>query len=211
MNAVKILIATKNQHKARELAALAPPSAEVYSLLDWEKAHGLTLEEPEENGPTFLANARIKAKAYAAATGLITLADDSGLSVSALGGAPGILSARFGGEGLSDRQRYLLLLHKMKNKRYRRAFFTTALVLARPDGANLHWIGRLEGVIVNVPKGQYGFGYDPIFRKRGLNLTMAQLTSLQKNAISHRALAALAFSADMETVDKFINLVNIVS
>ena len=204
MTEPRILIATKNQHKAGELAALTIGLAGALSLADWEKEAGRTLAEPAENGRSFLANARLKANGYASATGLITLADDSGLSVPALGGAPGIHSARFGGTGLSDHQRCLLLLRKMKNRRDRRAFFTTVLVLARPDGSTLHWRGRLDGFITESPAGDNGFGYDPIFRAAGLSLTLAQLTPDCKNSISHRALAARAFQADLTAVREFM-------
>ncbi len=97
MKSPVILIATKNKHKAGELAALLSSLAEAVNLSDWEAGSGQALQEPEENGQTFQENALIKARAYASATGLITLADDSGLSVEALGGAPGVLSARYGG------------------------------------------------------------------------------------------------------------------
>ena len=201
----RILVATKNRHKAGELTALTAGLAGALSLADWEAEQGRTLTEPVENGRSFLENARLKARAYASATGLITLADDSGLTVPALGGAPGIHSARFGGAGLDDRQRGLLLLRKMKNRRNRRAFFTTVLVLARPDGSTLHWRGRLDGFITAFPLGRNGFGYDPIFRAAGSGLTLAQLTPNRKNSISHRALAARAFQADLTAVRAFMD------
>lgn len=201
---MKILIATKNRAKAAELAALTADLGGALSLAEWEAGEGRVLPEPEENGQTFLANARLKARAYAGASGLITLADDSGLTVPALGNAPGVRSARFGGSGLSDRQRALLLLRHMKNRRDRRAFFTTVLVLAKPDGATIHWRGRLDGFITEGPRGEHGFGYDPIFRAVGLNVTLAQLLPEQKNAMSHRALAIRAFQADLAAVRDFI-------
>ena len=204
MTDTRILIATKNRHKAGELAALTAGLAGALSLADWETEAGRTLPDPAENGRSFLENARLKARGYASATGLITLADDSGLSVPALGGAPGIHSARLGGAGLSDLQRCLLLLRRMKNRRDRRAFFTTVLVLARPDGSTLHWRGRLDGFITEKPAGSHGFGYDPVFRVAGSGLTLAQLTADQKNALSHRALAARAFQADLNAVRDFM-------
>lgn len=206
MSEPQILIATKNSHKAGELAALTAGLAGTLSLAAWEREKGQALAEPAENGRSFLENARIKARSYAAATGLTTVADDSGLTVPALGGAPGIHSARFGGPGLTDRQRCLLLLWKMKNRRDRRAFFTTVLVLARPDGAALYWRGRLDGFITANPRGGHGFGYDPIFRPAGLSLTLSQLAPSQKNSLSHRALAAQAFQADLEAVRNFMGL-----
>lgn len=203
---LKILIATKNRHKAEELAALTAALAGSLSLADWELAEGRILDEPAEDGRSFAENARLKARSYAAAGGLITLADDSGLTVPALGGAPGVHSARFGGTGLSDRQRGLLLLRKMKNRRDRRAFFTTVLTLARPDGAWLHWRGRLDGFITDFPQGENGFGYDPVFRPLRSSLTLAQMSPEQKNSISHRALAARAFQADLPRIRDFLGL-----
>ncbi|KXS56802.1 MAG: hypothetical protein AMR96_00670 [Candidatus Adiutrix intracellularis] len=199
MNKPKILIATRNQAKVAELAALVPLTAKLISLAEWETETGRRLETPRENGQTFTANALIKARAGAKATGLFTLADDSGLSVLALGGAPGIFSARFGGEKLSDRQRCHLLLSRMKGRHDRRAFFTTVLALARPDDSHFYWRGQLNGFITIRPIGDYGFGYDAIFRPAGFSLTLAQLTLDRKNSISHRALALKAFQNDITT------------
>jgi XTP/dITP diphosphohydrolase len=179
-----------------ELAALIENLAGAAPLADWEARHKLVLPTPEETGHTLAANALLKARAYAASTGLVALADDSGLTVPALGGAPGVHSASFGGEGFCDRDRCLLLLHLMRARRDRRAFFTTVLALARPDGRHLLWRGRLEGRLTRALAGSNGFGYDPIFLPRGSALTLAQMSPEQKNAISHRARAARAFLAD---------------
>lgn len=197
MNKPNILIATRNRAKIAELTALVPLAARLISLAEWETETGRHLETPEENGRTFTTNALIKARAGVKATGLVTLADDSGLSILALGGAPGIFSARFGGKKLSDHQRCHLLLSRMKGRHDRRAFFTTVLVLARPDGSHSCWHGRLNGFITIRSAGDYGFGYDAIFRPAGFSLTLAQLTLNQKNAISHRALALKAFQNDI--------------
>ena len=199
-----ILIATKNPHKASELAALTSGLAGVLSLVDWETQNGRLLPPPEENGRTLAANALIKARAYAAATGLITLADDSGLSVPALGGAPGVRSARFGGRGLSDRERCLFLLRLMRGRRNRRAFFTTALALVRPGGRHLLWSGRLSGFLTRGLAGAHGFGYDPVFRPLGSVLTLAQMSPARKNSLSHRARAARAFLAEASRVRAFL-------
>ena len=209
--AAPILIATKNPHKARELAALTTGLAGAalpgsMPLADWEERNGRPLPEPEENGLTLAANALIKARVYAEATGLVTLADDSGLAVPALGGAPGVHSARFGGAGLSDGDRARLLLRLMRARRDRRAFFMTVLALVRPDGRHLLWKGRLDGRLTRVPAGRNGFGYDPLFRPLGSALTLAQMSPDQKNAVSHRARAARVFLADGARVRTFLSV-----
>jgi XTP/dITP diphosphohydrolase len=163
MDGKVMVIATKNRHKAGELAALATGLAGAAGLADWEREHGVTLAEPPEDGETFIENALEKARHYARATGLPALADDSGLSVAALGGAPGVRSARYGGPGLDDAGRCRLLLQSLDGYRDRRAFFTSVLALARPDGAALCWTGRVDGLITREPRGAGGFGYDPIF------------------------------------------------
>ena len=198
------MIATKNKHKAGELAALLSSLAGAVSLSDWEAESGQALEEPEENGRTFQENALIKSREYARATGLITLADDSGLSVEALGGAPGVLSARYGGPGLDDGGRCELLLKNLNGQPDRRAFFTSVLALSRPDGESFLWEGRAEGLIAAEKSGENGFGYDPVFYFPPLGRTFAQLTAEEKNRVSHRALAARAFAGDLDRVRRFI-------
>jgi XTP/dITP diphosphohydrolase len=202
--AAPVLLATKNPHKAGELAALTAALAGTLALADWEARSGRSLPEPEETGRTLAANALLKARAYAAATGLVALADDSGLTVPALGGAPGVYSARFGGAGLTDGERCRLLLRLMRARRDRRAFFTTVLALVRPDGRHLLWRGRLDGRLTRVAAGRGGFGYDPVFRPQDSALTLAQMSPAQKNAISHRARAARAFLADEPLVRAFL-------
>lgn len=200
-----ILIATKNQHKAQELAALTAELTGAISLAQWEMENHC-LAEPEENGTTFLANARLKARYYARATGLPTLADDSGLSVLALGRAPGVLSARYGGPGLTDSQRSQKLLRAMKGRHDRRAFFITVLALSRPDGTCLTWKGRLDGRITLRPQGDNGFGYDPIFWLAQSAMTLAQMSSTQKNEISHRARATRLFQQDLLQIKEFLDM-----
>ena len=200
-----ILIATKNMHKATELAAMINKLTEAVGLAEWEKQERVVVE-PEENGKTFLANAHIKARHYAQATGLPALADDSGLTVLALGRAPGVHSARYGGLGLNDQQRCQKLLQAMKNRHDRRAFFSTVLVLARPDGACLSWRGRLDGRITFAPSGKNGFGYDPIFFLPEVSKTLGQITPEQKNELSHRARAIHLFQKDLSLVKTFLGL-----
>lgn len=199
-----ILIATKNKHKAQELAALLSGLAEAMNLADWEAANGRSLEEPEEDGHSFTENALIKARAYARATNLTTLADDSGLSVEALGGAPGIHSARYGGPGLTDADRCQFLLKSMTGQKNRAAFFTSILALAKPDGASLTWEGRANGLITQSPQGENGFGYDPVFYSPQHQKTFAQLMAEEKNKASHRAIASQAFLNDLDRVRKFL-------
>jgi XTP/dITP diphosphohydrolase len=203
--AAPVLIATKNPHKAGELAALTSGLAGTLALAEWEARNGRLIPEPEETGRTLAANALLKARAYAEATGLVALADDSGLAVPALGGAPGVYSARFGGEGLTDGERCRLILRLMRTRRDRRAFFITVLALVRPDGRHLLWRGRLDGRLTRAPAGRGGFGYDPVFRPQGSALTLAQMSPAQKNAVSHRARAARAFLADEPVVRAFLS------
>ncbi len=195
---MQIVLATKNKHKVEELKALTTDTGvTIISLADWEEASGINLEEPEESGTTFLANALLKAQYYAQQTQLPALADDSGLSVPALNGSPGVRSARYGGPGLSDEARYQTLLRKLKGRQQRRAFFATNLALAWPDNRFYHWSGYLNGHITRFPRGENGFGYDPIFRPRGQRQTLAQLSPAEKNAISHRRNAINAFRLDL--------------
>lgn len=205
----RVLIATKNKHKAEELAALIGRAGLIdfirpLSLAEWESGHRL-LPEPQEGANDFLENALIKARSYARETGLAALADDSGLSVAALGGAPGVLSARFGGQELDDQGRCRFLLAKLSAAHDRRAFFTSVLALARPDGKALFWQGRLQGLISREPRGEYGFGYDPIFFLPERGQTLAQLSAAEKNAVSHRAVAARAFLADSGRLRQFLS------
>lgn len=180
-----LLVATHNQGKVRELSAmLADAGVTCLSLADAGIMHDV-----EETGVTFLANATLKATAYARLSGMLTLADDSGLEVDALGGAPGVQTARFGGPGLDQPARNALLLEKLAGVHgpARSARFRSVVVLAGPDGAVLASAeGACEGQIARSPAGDGGFGYDPVFWLPERSCTMAQLTPEQKHAISHR-------------------------
>jgi XTP/dITP diphosphohydrolase len=152
---------------------------------------GITLDVPE-TGQTFYENAVLKARAYAAESGLITLADDSGLEVDVLNGRPGIYTGRYGGEGLSHAQRYQKLLSELFGipEAERTARFRCVIVVARPDGALLGSTeGVCEGVIAEAPAGDGGFGYDPVFYLPEQQQTLAQLDPAEKNQISHRGQA----------------------
>ena len=185
-----LLIATTNQHKLREYGGIfAGLPVELRSLRDV----GID-DDVEETGATFAENARLKAEFYAARSGLAALADDSGLEVHALGGEPGVRSARYAGPGKTDADRNALLLTKLEGVplHARLARFVCAIALARPDGGFAAVEGVLPGVIEFAPRGSNGFGYDPLFYVLDENATLAELPAERKNQISHRARAARA-------------------
>jgi XTP/dITP diphosphohydrolase len=180
----RLLFATTNQGKLRELRGLVGDAVEVVSLKDLPP-----VPEPVEDGPTFEAIVEKKAREYAEATGLPTLSDDSGLCVDALGGRPGIHSARYA-EG-DDKARYQKLLGELSGvpDDKRTAAFVCALCLALPGGGRaVIEVGRCEGRIGHAPRGSHGFGYDPVFELPG-GKTMAELTSEEKAGLSHRGVA----------------------
>lgn len=183
----KLLIATHNQGKLREyVALLADLPLTVTSL----KQEGVTTDV-EETGQTFAENALLKAKAYAQMTGLLTWADDSGLEVDPLAGRPGVYSARYGGPGLTDQQRYQRLLCELQPlPKPWLARFRCVVALAFPAGHVETVDDCVEGVITDTPRGDHGFGYDPVFFLPAFGCTMAELAPAQKNAISHRGKAS---------------------
>ena len=146
----------------------------------------------EENGATYAENARIKAVAYAARSGLVTLADDSGLEVDALGGEPGIYSARYAGEKATDAERVAFLLRKLEGvaPARRGARFVCVIAIASPEGDVTFCRGECSGVIAAAPRGDMGFGYDPVFLLPDRGLTVAELQPEEKNRVSHRGRAA---------------------
>jgi len=184
----KILVASTNPGKLNELRAMLGSDIEWLSFSDFD-----AIGEIEEDGATFAENARKKAVGYAEATGLWTIADDSGLVVEALGGAPGVKSARFSGAREEDRTlvdrknmaKVLKLLEGVPDEK-RTARFVCCLCLASPEKILIETKGTLEGFINDREVGENGFGYDPIFFVPHLNKTVAQLTHEEKNAISHR-------------------------
>ena len=179
----KIVIATKNQGKLREMRqAFAHLPVEVVALDAFAE-----IPEPVEDGATFEENARIKAHAYALATHCACIADDSGLEVAALDGAPGVHSARYANGNFPSAMRRLH--EEIGTAKDRSAYFICALVLAWPDGESLAVEGRCEGDIVYPPRGSGGHGYDPIFRPEGSDKTFAEMEDAEKDAISHRARA----------------------
>ena len=192
---MRFVLATHNPGKLREMGEILKDfGIEVVSPRDL----GLTVDV-EETGTTFAENAMLKAKAICKAAGLPAIADDSGLCVDALGGAPGVYSARYGGEGLDDKGRYMLLLSSLRGAPTRAAHFACAVACAFPNGDTLTAEGDCHGTIAFAPMGDGGFGYDPIFFVPSLRKTFAQLTADEKNAISHRGNALRSFAAELKT------------
>ena len=152
----------------------------------------------EETGTTFEENSLLKAKAVMEASGLPAIADDSGLCVDCLNGAPGVYSARYGGEGLSDEDRYRMLLENMRGQMTRAAKFVSVITCCFPNGDVLTARGECPGAIAYAPMGEGGFGYDPVFFVPELKKTFAQLTAEEKNAISHRGTALKLFKEQLE-------------
>ena len=196
---MKLLIATNNPGKVREYEELLetlPAAVEI----TYPAQQGLALEV-EESGETFEENARLKALAFAQASGLLTLADDSGLEVDALDGAPGVRSARYGGPGANDVDRYRKLLGALAGvpAGRRSARFRCVVALAQPDGTIHTADGTCEGEIGHEPRGTHGFGYDPVFVVDGYGgRTMAELAPEIKNRISHRGRALAAIRPRLE-------------
>jgi XTP/dITP diphosphohydrolase len=197
---VKLLIATNNPGKVKEYQALL---AGLPLELTYPAQEGLDMEVAETGG-SFAENASLKATAYAKASGLLTLADDSGLEVDALGGEPGIRSARYAGRGASDEERYRLLLEKLRGVPWekRTARFRCVIAVATPEGQIHTAEGACEGIIAFEPKGEHGFGYDPVFYFQEYGKTMAELPLEIKNRISHRAKAAQKARAAIETASR---------
>ena len=182
---MRLVAATHNPGKAREIEALLDGNYRIVT------AGSHNLPEPDETETTFVGNAMLKARHAAEASGEVALADDSGLSVAALDGAPGIFSARWAGPGKD----FALAMKKVEERLEevgstdRRAWFTSALAVAWPDGPCVVVEGRIDGELVFPPRGDRGFGYDPIFQPEGSELTFGEMDPARKDAISHRARA----------------------
>lgn len=182
---MRLVAATHNPGKAREIAALLDGNYEIVT------AGELNLPEPDETETTFVGNAMLKARHAALLSGEICLADDSGLSIAALDGAPGIFSARWAGPSKD----FALAMQKVEERieetgsKDRSAWFTSALAVAWPDGTCVVVEGRVDGQAVWPPRGERGFGYDPIFQPDGHDLTFGEMDPAAKDAMSHRALA----------------------
>ncbi|MCI9120113.1 MAG: RdgB/HAM1 family non-canonical purine NTP pyrophosphatase [Oscillibacter sp.] len=193
--ALQLILATHNPGKLTEMQTiLTSLGVQVLSPAD----AGVSVEV-EETGSTFAENALLKAKAICAAAGLPAIGDDSGLCVDALNGGPGVYSARYGGEGLDDRGRQMLLLDSLRGQGTRAAHFTCAVACAFPNGDILEAEGRCDGAIAYAPLGDSGFGYDPVFLVPSLGKTFGQLSPEEKSAISHRGKALAAFAEKLGT------------
>ena len=191
-----LVIATRNKGKKQEIKELLKDfPVEIKNLDDFGPIPHL-----EEDGDTFDENAYKKASFSARILGLPALADDSGLIVEVLGGAPGIHSARYAGENATDEQRYLKLLDDMEGKSNRKAAFECVISVAVPTGPALTYQARCEGLIATEPAGSNGFGYDPVFFYTPLNKTFAQITGDEKNRISHRGKALAEFKSEFDKV-----------
>ena len=194
---MKVILASKNQHKLTELSAILSQLGFEIAL---ESEYGLDIDV-EETGTTFEENSFLKADAVMKASGLPVLADDSGLMVDALDGAPGVYSARYGHKA-SDKERTAYLLENMKDvpEERRGAKFVCVITCLFPDGRKIVARGECPGVIARAPHGENGFGYDPVFYLPDLGMTYAELPSEQKNAISHRARALQDFCRKYQEV-----------
>ncbi len=180
------LLASNNEGKLKEFCEIFAEDT-ILSLKD------VSLEiEVEEDGTTFEENAIKKASEIAKLTGMTAIADDSGLCVDALQGAPGVYSARYAGDDATDRQRIEKLLEEMKDKEDRKAKFVSVVALCTPQGKIVTALGECEGEILYKPLGDGGFGYDPVFHVKEFDKTFGQLTGEEKNSISHRGRAIRA-------------------
>lgn len=192
----RLILATHNPHKVQELADILSPLIAGFSPEMIVGAGGLGIEEPVEDGVSFTENALIKARLVAQRTGLPTVADDSGLCVDIMGGAPGIFSARWCGHHGDDRANLQLLLDQLRDvpEENRGASFVCAAVLVSPAGLERHCLGKMSGKLLDAPRGDGGFGYDPIFLAEGQERTNAELSPEEKNALSHRGKAFRALA-----------------
>ena len=183
---MKIVLATGNPGKAEEIRLILS----AHELVDRPS----DVEDPVEDGDTLLDNARIKARALVDATGLAAVADDTGLEVDALGGAPGVLTARYAGDGCTYEDNWRKLLRELGVRDDRRATWRTVALVAFPDGSEVWADGTCIGTIARAARGDRGFGYDPVFVPDGHTRTFAEMDAATKNAISHRGAAFRALA-----------------
>lgn len=195
---MKLAIATNNQHKLKEIRAILGDSfEELLSLKDL----GIDVDV-EETGTTLEENALIKARTILALSGIATLADDTGLMVDALNGAPGVYSARYAGEEHNDAKNRALLLKNLDGVKDRSAHFATVIALCYPDGKTLTASGRVNGEILLSERGTEGFGYDSLFFSTELGKTFAEATQAEKNSVSHRGRALRAMLELVKSQEK---------
>lgn len=193
----KLVIATANKHKLIEIQNIFKGSAKEILPMPAD------IGEIIEDGNSFIENSLIKARAVYNHTKLPSLADDSGICINALNGEPGIYSARYGGENLGYKEKMQMILDKLKNKNDRTAYFITSAVCVLDDNYYIALEGRVDGVIVESPKGFDGFGYDPIFKPNGYNITYAEMTLEQKNSMSHRSIAMNKMKEILYNINNF--------
>ncbi|MDX2439275.1 MAG: XTP/dITP diphosphatase [Desulfobacterales bacterium] len=199
---ISIVIATRNKGKTAEIREMLKDfSVNIKNLDDFGP-----IPEIEEDGDTFDENAYKKASVTARILGIPALADDSGLLVESLDGAPGVYSARYAGEKATDKQRGEKLLREMKGKTNRKAAFECVISIAVPTGPALTYEARCEGLIVEKPAGQNGFGYDPVFFFPPLKKTFAELTRTEKSRVSHRGKALSELKEEFDKVLTWIRL-----
>lgn len=184
----ELVIATRNQGKIEEVQRLLnihAPNVKLRSVAEFD------LDDVEETGESFEENALLKAQTIATATGLPALADDSGIAIDALGGAPGVYSARWSGVHGDDKANIAKVLNELESiaDEHRGAQFVCVIALARPDGEKLVVRGEVQGKVLRNPVGEFGFGYDPIFQPVGFSISTAQMRPEEKDAISHRGKA----------------------
>ncbi len=193
---MKIFLATGNKHKIDEIKAIFSnvEDVEILSIKD-----GIEIPEVIEDGETFEENSAKKAVEIAKYTGMITIADDSGLCVEALNGAPGVYSARYSGENATDESNNQKLMEVMKDVKNRRCHFVSVVTLGKPDGRSYSFRGEIEGELLYEPKGKDGFGYDPYFYVAEYKMSLAEMPEI-KNKISHRANALKKLEKELKTV-----------
>lgn len=195
---MKIFLATGNKHKIDEIKAIFKnvKDIEILSIKD-----GIGIPEVVEDGDTFEANSAKKALEIAKFTGMITIADDSGLCVDALNGEPGVYSARYSGEGATDASNNAKLIKNLQGIENRKAHFVSVITLGKPDGRAYSFRGEVEGEIIDIPRGDTGFGYDPHFYVAEYGKTLAEMPEM-KNVISHRANALKKLEVELEEILK---------
>lgn len=193
----KLVIATANKHKLTEIQNIFKDSAKEILPMPAD------IGEIIEDGNSFIENSLIKAKAVYNHTKLPSLADDSGICINALNGEPGIYSARYGGENLGYKEKMQMILDKLKNTNDRTAYFITSAVCVLDENYYIALEGRVDGIIVESPKGFDGFGYDPIFKPNGYDITYAEMTLEQKNSMSHRAIAMNKMKEILYNINNF--------
>ena len=195
---MKIFLATGNKHKIDEIKAIFKnvKDIEILSIKD-----GIEIPEVVEDGDTFEANSAKKALEIAKFTGMITIADDSGLCVDALNGEPGVYSARYSGEEATDASNNAKLIKNLQGIKNRKAHFVSVITLGKPDGRAYSFRGEVEGEIIDTPRGDTGFGYDPHFYVAEYGKTLAEMPEM-KNVISHRANALKKLEVELEEILK---------